>query len=67
MDAGPDVSPYHDRQIIPLTRDLWADWLDHKVPAAEVLKHLPAGSLMPRKVWPPQDDAPDQGSLLLGR
>ena len=67
MDAGPDVRPYHDRQIIPLTRDLWADWLDPDVPAAEVLRHLPAGSLIPRQVWPPQGDAPEQGNLLLGR
>lgn len=67
MDAGADIRPYHDRQIIPLTRDLWADWLDPNVPAAEVLRHLPAGSLIATKVWPPQDDGPQQGNLLLGR
>lgn len=45
MDAGPDVAPYHHRQIIPLARDQWADWLDPAVPAKEVLRWLPQGSL----------------------
>ncbi|MBV1687824.1 SOS response-associated peptidase [Novosphingobium sp. G106] len=63
MDAGPDIAPYHDRQIIPLTRDLWADWLDPSVPAGEVLRHLPAGSLIPTQVWPPPGNAPQQISL----
>lgn len=45
MEPGPDVAPYHSRQIVILERDHWADWLDPTVPAAEVLKALPAGSL----------------------
>jgi putative SOS response-associated peptidase YedK len=45
MDAGPDVAPYHHRQIIPLARHQWADWLDPAVPAADVLRWLPEGSL----------------------
>lgn len=53
MDAGDDVKPYHHRQIIPLARDQWADWLDPNVPAAEVLKYLPKGSLQPTRVYPP--------------
>ncbi len=40
MDAGPDVSPYHHRQIIALTRDQWVDWLDPTVPAKEILRWL---------------------------
>ncbi|MDP5280087.1 SOS response-associated peptidase family protein [Sphingomonas sp. DG1-23] len=50
LDAGPDVAPYHHRQIIPLARDQWADWLDPSVPAAEVLSILPSGSLSVRQV-----------------
>lgn len=42
---GPDVAPYHDRQIVVLGREAWARWLDPAVPAAEVLRPLPAGSL----------------------
>jgi putative SOS response-associated peptidase YedK len=45
LDAGPDVAPYHHRQIIPLGRNQWADWLDPAIPAAEVLTVLPTGGL----------------------
>jgi putative SOS response-associated peptidase YedK len=51
LDAGPDVAPYHHRQIIPLARDQWADWLDASVPAADVLSVLPEGSLVPEQVY----------------
>lgn len=52
-DAGDDVAPYHHRQIIPLPRDRWADWLDASVPANEVLGVLPKGTLSARQVFPP--------------
>jgi putative SOS response-associated peptidase YedK len=53
LDAGEDVAPYHHRQIIPLARDQWADWLDPAVPAGDVLRHLPKGSLPATRVYPP--------------
>jgi putative SOS response-associated peptidase YedK len=53
-EPGEDVAPYHGRQIIPLTRDRWADWLDSSVPAADVLRVLPKGSLPVAQVYPPQ-------------
>ena len=52
MEAVEDVAPYHHRQIIPLPRDRWADWLDPSVPAADVLGYLPKGSLAVRRVFP---------------
>lgn len=60
LDAGPDVAPYHHRQIIPLARDQWAAWLDPGVAAADVLRILPAGSLAVRQVHgaPPTVGAP---------
>jgi putative SOS response-associated peptidase YedK len=61
MDAGPDVAPYHHRQIIPLARDQWADWLDPAVPAADVLRWLPRGSLPVTQVY---GTPPAQGALL---
>ena len=61
MDAGPDVSPYHHRQIIPLTRDQWVDWLDPTVPAKEVLRWLPEGSLQVAQVY----GAPPAQQVLL--
>lgn len=46
MESGPDVAPYHSRQIAVLERDRWSDWLDPSVPAKEILAPLPAGSLI---------------------
>ncbi|MGA0602690.1 SOS response-associated peptidase [Caulobacter sp. KR2-114] len=45
IDAGPDVAPYHDRQIVPLTPDQWKAWLDPAADAQTLLKAAPAGSL----------------------
>ena len=49
-EPGPDVAPYHSRQIVVLDRGDWARWLDPAVPAGEILKPLPAGSLHVEKV-----------------
>lgn len=50
MAPGPDIAPFHDRQIAILDRDRWAAWLDPNVPAQTVLHPLPAGSLEVRQV-----------------
>lgn len=63
--AGEDIAPYHHRQIIPLPRDRWADWLDFGMPAAEVLRSLPKGSLEVNQVYPPPSGDPQQASLAL--
>jgi putative SOS response-associated peptidase YedK len=43
MEPGPDIAPYHNRQIVIVPRPQWAAWLgpspDATIPA------LPAGSL----------------------
>jgi putative SOS response-associated peptidase YedK len=44
-EPGEDVRPYHNRQIVVLGPGDFARWLDPSVPAREVLKPLPAGSL----------------------
>jgi putative SOS response-associated peptidase YedK len=62
MDAGEDIEPYHHRQIIPLARDQWVDWLDPSVPAQDVLKYLPKGNLPVTRVFPPP--APEQATLV---
>jgi putative SOS response-associated peptidase YedK len=41
---GPDIAPYHDRQIVILPRDQWATWLGPS-PETPPLGPLPAGSL----------------------
>lgn len=50
MAPGPDVAPYHDRQIAILERKHWADWLDPSVPARSLLNPLPEGSLAVKQV-----------------
>jgi putative SOS response-associated peptidase YedK len=42
---GPDVAPYHDRQIAVLHKAEWADWLDPAVDAGPLLRPLPTGAL----------------------
>ena len=42
---GPDVAPYHDRQVAVLHRDDWGAWLDLTRSEAELLRPLPAGEL----------------------
>lgn len=61
MDAGPDIAPFHHRQIIPLPRDRWADWLDADVPASNVLQWTPQGSLPATQIY---GSPPAQRELL---
>ena len=50
MEPGPDIAPYHDRQIVILERDAWNDWLDPTVPAQSLIRPLSAGSLAVEQV-----------------
>ena len=50
MTPGPDIEPYHDRQIVILERDAWADWLDPSVSAKSLIKPLQAGALRVEQV-----------------
>jgi putative SOS response-associated peptidase YedK len=42
---GPDIAPYHDRQVCVLRPEEWAAWLFLTRPEAELLRALPAGAL----------------------
>ena len=44
-EPGPDVAPYHSRQIVILERADWGRWLDGSAPAAELCRPLRAGAL----------------------
>ena len=44
-EPGPDVAPYHNRQIAVLPAADWKAWLDYSVSSTELLKPLPAGTL----------------------
>lgn len=50
MEPGPDIAPYHDRQVVILDRDARAGWLDPSVPAASLIRPLPAGTLQVEQV-----------------
>lgn len=44
-EPGPDVAPYHSRQVVLLERRDWAGWLSGTVPAPELIRPVPAGTL----------------------
>jgi putative SOS response-associated peptidase YedK len=50
LEPGPDVAPYHNRQIAILDRADWAAWLDPSISAKDILKPLRAGSLIVKQV-----------------
>ena len=50
MEPGPDIAPYHDRQVCVLERSAWTDWLDPTISAKEILKALPAGTLQVERI-----------------
>ena len=52
---GPDVEPYHNRQVAVLQPKDWRAWIDLTMPEAELLKPLPAGSLAVETVRPASD------------
>jgi putative SOS response-associated peptidase YedK len=43
-EPGPDIAPYHNRQVMVLPRADWARWLDPAVPARELLRPSAAGT-----------------------
>jgi putative SOS response-associated peptidase YedK len=45
-----DVAPYHNRGIVVLGGDDMARWLDPSIPSRDLLKPLPAGSLVATQV-----------------
>lgn len=57
---GPDIAPYHDRQIVLLEPGRAMEWLDLTTPEAELLRPLPAGRLAVEQVFPP----PEMGQLF---
>ena len=50
MEPGPDIVPYHDRQIVILDRSAWAGWLNPSIPASSLIAPMPAGALSVERV-----------------
>jgi putative SOS response-associated peptidase YedK len=44
-EPGPDVAPYHGRQIVLLPPSEWRDWLDHARPSKDMLRPSDGGVL----------------------
>jgi putative SOS response-associated peptidase YedK len=44
-NPGPDVAPYHDRQVAILHREQWGRWLDLSKPVKGLIGPLAAGTL----------------------
>ena len=51
-EPGPDIAPYHDRQVVLLDRGQAMAWLDLQQPEGELLKPSPAGALDVERVYP---------------
>ena len=53
-EPGPDVKPYHDRQVVVLPRERWAPWLDPETDPSGLLACGPEGMLRVEQVVPAQ-------------
>jgi putative SOS response-associated peptidase YedK len=62
-EPGPDMAPYHNRQVVLLPRERWADWLSG-APEADLLAPSPAGTLKVAKDSP--EPAPSPSLPLFG-
>lgn len=51
-EPGPDIEPYHDRQIVVLRRRQAIEWLDLMRSEPDLLMPAPAGMLTVQKVFP---------------
>ena len=45
VPPGPDIEPYHNRQIALLSPSQWRSWLDGSVSSKIILQRAPAGGL----------------------
>lgn len=44
-EPGPDVAPYHSRQVAVVGGSAWKNWLDYGTSTRDLLGPLPAGTL----------------------
>jgi putative SOS response-associated peptidase YedK len=56
-EPGPDMAPYHNRQVVLVSREAWAGWLEG-APEAEILQAGPAGTLKVAQDSPDRAPAP---------
>ena len=51
-EPGPDVAPYHDRQIVLLPPSAGLHWLDLSAAEDLILQPSPPGGLHVERIWP---------------
>lgn len=51
-EPGPDIAPYHDRQVVVLPAGAGVHWLDLSAPEALILTPSAPGQLKVTRVWP---------------
>lgn len=51
-DAGADIGPFHDREIIVVPREFWRPWLTGESFKGEDLPSLAGGSLNVNQTYP---------------
>ena len=52
MPPGPDIAPYHDRQIVVLPAGAALHWLNLNIAEELIFQPGPLASLVVRRVWP---------------
>jgi putative SOS response-associated peptidase YedK len=45
-EPGPDIAPFHDRQVVVLPPRYWQNWIYLTKPESELLRPLAGGSLI---------------------
>jgi len=53
-EPGPDIAPYHDRQVVVLPPEDWPHWIHLSKPEEALLKPLPSGALAVETVRRPE-------------
>jgi putative SOS response-associated peptidase YedK len=48
-EPGPDIAPYHNRQVAVLDRGHWRDWLNPEVSSESLIRPLPPGTLQVKR------------------
>lgn len=51
-EPGPDIAPFHNRQVVVLPPQDWSAWIYLSRPERELLRPLPAGSIREELVRP---------------
>jgi len=51
-EPGPDIAPFHNRQVVVLPPQDWSAWIYLSRPERELLQPLPAGSITEELVRP---------------